>query len=164
MAGSPTPKPARELSVGQVAERAGLAVSAIHFYETKGLISSRRNAGNQRRFKREVLRRLAVIKVAQRAGVSLEVIRQALAALPERRTPTAEDWRRLSEGWKRDLDARIERLTRLRDDLSACIGCGCLSIEHCPLRNPEDELAARGPGPRLLEPNAEPDAEDREHS
>ena len=141
----------RELSVGQVAERAGVAVSTLHFYEAKGLIHSRRNAGNQRRYPREVLRRVAIIKVAQRTGIPLGEIQQALAALPENRTPTAADWKKLSSRWKADLDERIERLTRLRDQMDGCIGCGCLSLKVCPLRNPRDELAEQGPGPVLLE-------------
>jgi MerR family transcriptional regulator, redox-sensitive transcriptional activator SoxR len=140
----------RELSVGQVARRSGLSVSAIHFYEAKGLIKSRRNAGNQRRYPRDVLRRLAVIKVAQRTGIPLASIHEAFASLPQERTPTAEDWARLSAAWKDELDARIEGLTRLRDQLDGCIGCGCLSLEACPLRNPGDELAAEGSGARLL--------------
>lgn len=141
------------LSVGQVAERAGVAVSALHFYETKGLIHSWRNSGNQRRYARDVLRRVAVIKVAQRAGIPLEQIREALDTLPENRTPTATDWRKMSTRWRADLDARIERLTRLRDRLDGCIGCGCLSLKRCPLRNPDDELGAQGSGPRLMDPD-----------
>lgn len=144
----------RELTVGEVAERSGVAVSAIHFYEAKGLIRSGRTASNQRRYPRDVLRRVAVIKVAQRTGIPLADIRQALTSLPEGRTPTARDWRKLSAHWKTELDDRIARLTRLRDRLSDCIGCGCLSIDTCPLRNPWDELGAQGPGPRLLEPEA----------
>lgn len=142
----------RELSVGQVAARSGVAVSAIHFYESKGLIASRRNAGNQRRYARDVLRRVAIIKVAQRTGISLASIREALSALPDGRTPTAADWRTLSARWRGELDDRIARLTRLRDQLDGCIGCGCLSMEACPLRNPWDELSEQGPGPRLLDP------------
>lgn len=141
-----------ELTVGQVAERSGVAVSALHFYEAKGLIKSWRNQGNQRRYAREVLRRVAVIKVAQRAGIPLESIRNALSALPGGRTPTSEDWKKLSAAWKRDLNDRIARLTRLRDQLDGCIGCGCLSLGVCPLRNPWDKLAKQGPGPRLLDP------------
>lgn len=140
------------LTVGQVAARSGVAVSALHFYESKGLISSWRSGGNQRRYYREVLRRVAVIKVAQRAGIPLASIRDALNSLPEDRTPTAEDWRQLSTRWRAELDARIERLTRLRDQLSGCIGCGCLSLKACPLRNPDDTLSAKGTGPRLLDP------------
>ncbi|HEV7368838.1 redox-sensitive transcriptional activator SoxR [Arenibaculum sp.] len=142
----------RELSVGEVAARSGVAVSAIHFYESKGLIASRRNAGNQRRYARDVLRRVAIIKVAQRTGISLASIREALSALPDERTPTAADWRTLSARWRGELDDRIARLTRLRDQLDGCIGCGCLSMEACPLRNPWDELSEQGPGPRLLDP------------
>ena len=136
----------RELSVGEVARRSGLAVSAIHVYEAKGLIRSRRNAGNQRRFSRDVLRRVAIIKVAQRTGITLGEIRAAFEALPESRAPTAADWQKLSASW------RQARLTQLRDQLDHCIGCGCLSMDECPLRNPEDELAEEGAGPRLLDP------------
>lgn len=143
---------ARELGVGEVAARSGVAVSALHFYEKKGLIHSLRTAGNQRRYRRDVLRRIAVIKVAQRAGIPLAEIRQALDALPDGRTPTVADWARLSRRWRNDLDARIARLTRLRDSLEGCIGCGCLSLRACPLRNPGDVLAEEGPGPRLLDP------------
>jgi MerR family transcriptional regulator, redox-sensitive transcriptional activator SoxR len=141
-----------ELTVGEVAKRAGVAVSTLHFYEAKGLIRSWRNAGNQRRYPREVLRRVAVIKVAQRTGIPLAEIQQALSSLPEGRTPTAADWKRLSSRWRADLDERIARLIRLRDDMDSCIGCGCLSLKVCPLRNPLDELGEEGPGARLLEP------------
>jgi len=139
------------LSVGEVARRSGVAVSALHFYESKGLIESVRNAGNQRRYARDVLRRVAVIKVAQRAGIPLTEIREALAGLPQRRTVTARDWAVLSKRWKSDLDQRILRLTQLRDQLGECIGCGCLSIRSCPLRNPDDVAGETGPGPRFLE-------------
>ena len=142
----------KALTVGEVARRSGVAVSTLHFYEAKGLIRSWRTSGNQRRYAREVLRRVAIIRVAQRTGMELDAIREALKALPRERTPTAEDWKKLSATWKDDLNARIERLTRLRDELNGCIGCGCLSMEACPLRNPWDRLAKRGPGPRLLEP------------
>ncbi|TWA66644.1 MerR family redox-sensitive transcriptional activator SoxR [Azospirillum brasilense] len=142
----------KDLSVGEVAERSGVAVSTIHFYESKGLITSWRSSGNQRRFPRDVLRRIAVIKVAQRLGVPLATIAEALKTLPDGRTPTAEDWKRLSAAWKADLDERIAVLTRLRDGLEECIGCGCLSLGECPLRNPWDELSEDGPGPRLLDP------------
>jgi MerR family transcriptional regulator, redox-sensitive transcriptional activator SoxR len=138
------------LSVGEVAKRSGLAVSAIHFYEAQGFIKSTRTAGNQRRYPREVLRRVAVIKVAQRIGIPLSVIREALLTLPKGRTPTAKDWRNLSKRWKEVLDGRIDRLVHLRDSLNGCIGCGCLSLKVCPLRNPADRLASEGPGPRLL--------------
>lgn len=145
-------KLSRELSVGEVAARGGVAVSALHFYEAQGLIHSWRNAGNQRRYARDVLRRVALIKVAQRTGIALADIRAALDTLPDRRTPSAEDWKRLSAGWRADLNDRIERLTRLRDQLDGCIGCGCLSLGACPLRNPWDRLGAEGPGARLLDP------------
>lgn len=149
---SAPPEIRRELSVGEVAARSGVAVSALHFYESKGLIQGRRNSGNHRRYARDVLRRVAIIKVAQRAGIPLREIAAALDALPDGRTPTARDWHRLSRRWKADLDDRIARLTRLRDQLSGCIGCGCLSIRDCPLRNPFDSLAEQGAGPRLLDP------------
>lgn len=127
-----------------------MAVSALHFYEAEGLIRSRRSAGNQRRHPRGVLRRIAVIKVAQRAGVPLRDIAVALAELPADRAPTVSDWARMSARWKADLDGRIERLTVLRDQLGDCIGCGCLSLEVCPLRNPADRLGAEGSDARPL--------------
>ncbi|MFO1327666.1 MAG: redox-sensitive transcriptional activator SoxR [Rubrivivax sp.] len=139
------------LGVGEVARRSGVAVSTLHFYESQGLLHSQRSGGNHRRYPRAVLRRVAVIRVAQRLGVPLAEIGRALAALPEGRTPTARDWARLSRVWKADLDARIEQLVRLRDQLDGCIGCGCLSIKACGLRNPADALAAQGAGAQLLE-------------
>lgn len=142
--------PPAELGVGEVARRSGVSVSALHFYEAEGLIRSWRSAGNQRRYPRGVLRRIAIIKVAQKTGVPLREIALALRALPQDRPPTASDWSRMSSGWKADLDTRIERLTALRDQLSDCIGCGCLSMALCPLRNPADRLGKQGPGPRLL--------------
>lgn len=142
----------KQLSVGQVAERAGVTISTLHFYEAQGLIHSGRNSGNQRRYARDVLRRVAIIKVAQRTGIPLSEIREALAELPDARTPTPADWKRLSSRWRADLDDRIGRLTRLRDQLNGCIGCGCLSLGVCPLYNPHDKLAAQGPGPRILDP------------
>ncbi len=142
--------PPAELTVGEVARRAGVAVSALHFYEAEGLIRSRRTKGNQRRYPRGVLRRIAVIKVAQRAGVPLREIAAALDVLPGDRPPTAADWARMSQRWKEDLDGRIAQLTALRDQLQDCIGCGCLSMRDCPLRNPADRLAKRGAGPRLI--------------
>jgi MerR family transcriptional regulator, redox-sensitive transcriptional activator SoxR len=142
-----------ELTVGEVAARSGIAVSTLHFYEAKGLIRSRRNSGNQRRYPREVLRRIAIIRVAQRTGISLASIRDALKALPNGRALTAEDWHNLSQRWRAELDDRIARLTRLRNQLDGCIGCGCLSLGVCPLRNPWDRLAEEGPGPRLLDPD-----------
>ncbi len=139
-----------ELTPAQLAARGGVAISALHFYERQGLIRSRRTAGNQRRYPREMLRRVAFIRVSQRVGIPLAEIRAALDTLPEGRTPTREDWGRLSEVWRSDLDRRIEQLVRLRDDLSGCIGCGCLSLDRCTLFNPHDALGAEGPGPRLL--------------
>lgn len=128
------------LSPSQLAQRSGVAVSGLHFYEKQGLISSTRTAGNQRRYPRHTLRRLAFIRAAQRVGLSLKDIQAALASLPQERTPTAEDWAKLSAGWKAELDARIETLRHLRDDLSGCIGCGCLSLETCTLQNPDDRV------------------------
>jgi MerR family transcriptional regulator, redox-sensitive transcriptional activator SoxR len=146
-----TDSPTDSLTVGELAARSGVAVSTIHFYESKGLISSVRNAGNQRRFARAELRRVAIIKVGQRAGISLNEIREALSVLPADRPISAKDWERLSKGWRSELDERIGRLTALRDELGTCIGCGCLSLQICPLYNPKDVLAKEGPGPRLLD-------------
>ncbi|MFN3355642.1 MAG: redox-sensitive transcriptional activator SoxR [Pseudomonas sp.] len=143
----------KELTVGQLAARSGVAVTALHFYETKGLIASRRNAGNQRRYPRDVLRRVVVIKIAQRLGIPLATIGEALQTLPDGHTPTAKDWERLSASWREDLDERISKLLLLRDKLNGCIGCGCLSLEACPLRNQDDQLGERGPGAQLLEPS-----------
>lgn len=141
----------RELSVGEVAERSGVAVSTLHFYEAKGLIRSNRNRGNQRRYPRSVLRRVAVIKVAQKTGIPLAEIGEALSVLPHDRPLTADDWGRLSERWRDALDRRIAQLQSLRNHLTGCIGCGCLSMSECPLRNPLDTLADKGGGPHLLE-------------
>ena len=141
------------LTVGEVAARSGVAVSALHFYEAKGLLKSIRSGGNQRRYHRGALRRVAIIKVAQRTGIALSEIKAALDALPSDRPLSAQDWRRLSARWRADLDARIVKLTALRDQLGDCIGCGCLSMESCPLRNPGDRLAKQGSGPRLLDPD-----------
>ncbi len=143
----------RELSVGEVAARAGVPVSTLHFYEAQGLLWSDRNAGNQRRYGRGVLRAIAVIKIAQRAGIPLATIRERLATVGHGPRVTAADWARLSTEWRDELDDRIARLTRLRDQMSGCIGCGCLSIEDCPLRNPEDALGREGSGARLLDPD-----------
>ncbi|AZO51351.1 MAG: redox-sensitive transcriptional activator SoxR [Mesorhizobium sp.] len=142
--------PATELTVGQVAMRSGVAVSALHFYETRGLIRSHRTAGNQRRYGRDVLRRVAIIRVAQEVGISLAEIATALQSLPEGRTPTREDWNLLSTAWRNGLDHKINQLKKLRDGLSDCIGCGCMSIDRCPLRNKEDRLAREGTGARRL--------------
>lgn len=146
-------KPAfrKTFSVGEVAARSGVAVSALHFYEAKGLIKGHRNAGNHRRYPRDVLRRVAIIKVAQRAGIPLSEIANALDSLPASRTPNGRDWAKLSSKWKADLDERIAQLIKLRDQLTDCIGCGCLSIDDCPLRNPQDKLGEDGPGARLLD-------------
>ncbi|MBB4931656.1 MerR family redox-sensitive transcriptional activator SoxR [Lipingzhangella halophila] len=140
----------KELTVGQVAERSGVAVSALHYYERQGLIHSRRTAGNQRRYRRDTLRRIAFIRVSQRVGIPLSRIHDALAELPDARTPTREDWAHLSEGWRDELDNRIDQLQRLRDDLTGCIGCGCLSLDTCALSNPYDQCGEEGPGPRRL--------------
>ena len=145
-------KPHSDLSVGEVARRSGVAVSTLHFYESKGLIKSWRNAGNQRRYPRQILRLVAIIKVAQRLGIPLATIHEAFAALPKGRPATTEDWNKLSIKWRAELDERIGKLTRLRDQLTGCIGCGCLSLGACPLVNPGDKLAQQGPGPRLLDP------------
>lgn len=140
-----------DLSVGEVAARSGVAVSALHFYEKTGLLKSWRNKGNQRRYSRDVLRRVAVIKVAQSLGISLSAIKEAFSTLPEGRTPTAKDWSLLSATWKKDLDERIASLIQLRDHLSDCIGCGCLSLESCKLVNPHDSLSEQGTGPVRIE-------------
>jgi MerR family redox-sensitive transcriptional activator SoxR len=143
------------LSVGDMARRSGVAVSTLHFYESKGLIASQRSAGNQRRYDRAALRRVAFIKVAQRVGIPLAEIAAALQALPAGSAPGRQDWARLSAGWRGELDARIAQLQQLRDTLDDCIGCGCLSLDRCRLRNPRDELAAQGAGPRRLLPAGE---------
>lgn len=140
----------KELTVGQLAARSGVAVSALHFYERQGLISSRRTAGNQRRYRRDALRRVALIRIAQRVGIPLADVGAALAELPHHRTPTRQDWQQLARRWQHDLDQRILRLQQLRDDFTGCIGCGCLSIDLCQLANPHDELAELGPGPQRL--------------
>ena len=144
------PSVTREITVGQLAERSGVTISALHFYEAKGLISARRTAGNQRRYPRAMLRRVAFIRASQRVGIPLAAIKQALDTLPARRTPTARDWARLSAAWCRDLDDRISALQDLRDRLTGCIGCGCLSLTDCQLANPDDMLGAAGAGPRRL--------------
>ncbi len=135
-----------ELTPGEMSHRSGVAVSALHFYEREGLIVSRRTSGNQRRYARETLRRVAFIRMSQRLGIPLVRIREALATLPTNRIPTSKDWARLSAGWRSDLDERIVHLQRLRDNLAGCIGCGCLSLKTCVLTNPGDVLAQRGPG------------------
>jgi MerR family redox-sensitive transcriptional activator SoxR len=138
------------LSVGDVARRSGVPVSTLHFYETKGLISSSRTQGNQRRYARDVLRRVALIRVAQRVGIPLADIEIALSTLPVVSAPSRDDWRRLSAIWRDELDGRIAQLKKLRDTLDDCIGCGCLSIDRCRLRNPSDKLASKGAGAHRL--------------
>ena len=142
--------PDRTLTIGQMSARAGLPISTLHFYERQGLIASQRDGANRRVYPRETLRRVAVIKVAQRAGVTLAEIERALSHLPDKRAPDTADWERLSSLWHDDLTARIETLTALRDKLRLCIGCGCLSVERCALANPEDKLGAEGPGARYI--------------
>jgi MerR family redox-sensitive transcriptional activator SoxR len=138
------------LGVGEVARRSGVPVSTVHFYEAQGLISSWRTDGNQRRYARDVLRRVALIRVAQLVGISLADVAAALASLPSDVAPSRADWSRLSAAWREELDERIAQLARLRDTLDDCIGCGCLSIDRCRLRNPADRLASEGAGPRRL--------------
>ncbi|WP_019854690.1 redox-sensitive transcriptional activator SoxR [Actinopolyspora mortivallis] len=145
-------KPAPKLTIGEVAERSGFATTALRFYEDRGLISSTRTSGNQRRYERGVLRRLAFIRAAQRVGLSLEDIADALSTLPDNHAPGKSDWARLSERWRDELDARIDGLRRLRDRLTGCIGCGCLSLNTCSLYNPDDRMADNGPAAPLLRP------------
>jgi MerR family redox-sensitive transcriptional activator SoxR len=141
-----------QLTIGQLAERAGVATSAIRFYEERGLVRSQRTTGNQRRYQQAELRRIGFIRTAQRVGLSLEEIADALSTLPEGRTPTKADWTRLSRTWRPRLDEQIRRIELLRDQLDGCIGCGCLSLRTCSLRNPGDVAAAAGPGPVYLQP------------
>ncbi|MGW7314809.1 redox-sensitive transcriptional activator SoxR [Streptomyces sp. NPDC054854] len=143
------PEKVHELTVGQLSARSGVAVSALHFYETKGLISSRRTSGNQRRYTRDALRRVAFVRAAQRVGIPLADIGEALSQLPEGRTPNREDWALLSEAWRSELDQRIAQLSDLRDRLTDCIGCGCLSMKTCALSNPDDVFGDRMTGSRL---------------
>ncbi|MEV1145788.1 redox-sensitive transcriptional activator SoxR [Micromonospora sp. NPDC049799] len=142
------------LTIGQLAQRSGVAPSALRYYERLGLIRAERTGGNQRRYARIELRRVAFIRISQQVGVSLEEIRAALESLPASRTPTAEDWARLSRDWRDRLDERIRLLGKLRDDLDGCIGCGCLSLQRCALYNPGDSLAGEGPGARLVLPSS----------
>ncbi len=136
------------LSIGELASRAGVATSALRFYEERGLLGSQRSEGGHRVYPRSALRRVAFVRAAQAVGLSLQEIQAALASLPESRTPTAADWQRLSRQWQALLDQRIAALQRLRDELTSCIGCGCLSLKRCKLYNPQDAAAARGAGPR----------------
>jgi MerR family redox-sensitive transcriptional activator SoxR len=139
-----------ELSIGEVATRSGVAPSALRFYEREGLIASTRTDGNQRRYERATLRRIAFIQAGRAAGIPLAEVNAALARLPANRTPSRRDWERLSNRWRADLDERIATLEALRDRLTTCIGCGCLSIDKCDLLNPNDEAAEQGPGPHFL--------------
>jgi len=139
-----------KLSVGDVAKRSGVNISALHFYEQKGLISSLRNAGNQRRYTKDVLRRVAIIKAAQNIGLTLSEIKIAFVNLPNKRTPTKRDWEKLSKQWQENLNNRIRKMENLRDKLTGCIGCGCLSLKSCPIYNPDDSLAKQGTGGVLL--------------
>ena len=138
--------------MGEVVARSGVAASALRFYEEHGLISCRRTGGNQRRYRRDVLRRLALIRIAQRAGIPLSEIAAALASLPDGRTPSREDWEQMARRWQTELDERIHRLQQVRDAFADCVGCGCMSIDRCPLANTDDQLSALGPGPRRLDP------------
>lgn len=150
---------ADQLSVAEVAARSGFAPSALRFYERRGLIDARRTGGNQRRYDRDVLRRLAFIAAARHVGLTLDEIRAALDTLPEGRSPTRRDWTRISRRWRARLDAEIEALQQLRDGLDSCIGCGCLSLDRCAISNPNDTVASRGPGavflPQPLHPPVE---------
>lgn len=139
-----------EISIGELSERTGVARSALRFYEDEGLIHSERTSGNQRRYHREVVRRVSFIRVAQELGMSLEEINEAMQGLPESRTPTKADWAKISKAWRPRIEARIEMMERLRDRLDSCIGCGCLSLKACHLLNPQDEAAEGGTGPRYL--------------
>ncbi len=139
------------LSVGEVAKRAQLAVSAIHYYEAEGLIHSIRNNANQRRFSRDVLRRLAIISAARNLGIPLKTIKMALSTLPQNKTPSIKDWERLSYSWQEELQKRIDRLTALKNTLDSCIGCGCLSLDKCQLFNKGDHLANAPQAHRLTE-------------
>ncbi len=138
------------LTIGALSERTGVAHSALRFYEAQGLIHAARSDGGQRRYPRDILRRVSFIRIAQQVGLSLDEIRSALSSLPENRTPNKHDWERLSTSWRPRLDAQIAMLERLRDRLTGCIGCGCLSLQACRLLNPGDAVAERGPGPRYI--------------
>ena len=138
------------LTIGEAANRSGVATSTLRYYETRGLISSSRNAGNQRRYHRSVLRRISIIRVAQTLGLSLREIIEAFGSLPDNRTPTLKDWEGLSNKWRTQLDERIEQLQQIREKLTGCIGCGCLSLKKCSLYNLNDRAAMLGDGPRYL--------------
>ncbi|MGI9023236.1 MAG: redox-sensitive transcriptional activator SoxR [Acidimicrobiales bacterium] len=138
------------LTIGALSERAGVATSALRYYEAENLIHASRSPAGQRRFTRDTLRRVSFIRVAQQVGLSLEEIRTALASLPENRTPNEKDWERLSKSWRPRIDYQIRMLERMRDRLDGCIGCGCLSLRRCKLLNPDDKVAQRGAGPRYV--------------
>lgn len=140
-----------ELTIGELSARSGVAPSALRFYEAQRLISANRTSGNQRRYARPTLRRVALIQAGRAAGIPLEQIRTALNTLPSGRTPSRRDWERLSRSWRADIDRRIATLQALGDRLTTCIGCGCLSIDRCTLLNPEDEAAALGAGAHYLQ-------------
>lgn len=145
-----TPTPRKMLAIGQVAQRTGLAVSAIRFYEDQGLVSPGRNAGGQRRYMRSDIRRLSFVMIAQQLGFTIADIRARLNGLPDGRTPNLRDWSKISRTFRSELDRRIQAMTLLRDQLDGCIGCGCLSLKKCALYNPEDQARRAGPGPRYL--------------
>lgn len=141
---------AKELSIGQVAHRTGVAVSAIRYYEAEGLLRSERNSGGQRRFQRAAIRRISFVLAAQKFGFSIARIRELLSELPDNRTPNEDDWRKIASEFRAELDAKIASLEKLRDNLDGCIGCGCLSMKKCGIYNAEDKVAASGTGPQLL--------------
>ena len=145
-------RPQDLLTIGELAARSGLSTSALRFYDSQGLITASRTSGNQRRYQRSVLRRVSFVRSAQRVGLTLEEIKQALATLPDERTPTRADWERLSRQWRDRLDERIRELEALRDKLASCIGCGCLSLDRCALSNPADMAALQGPGAVFMRP------------
>ncbi|HVY03929.1 MAG TPA: redox-sensitive transcriptional activator SoxR [Caulobacterales bacterium] len=147
---APRLRPTDMLTIGELAARTGLSVSAIRFYETRGLVAPARSSGRQRRFPRSDIRRLSFVLVAQQVGFTIEEIRALLAGLPQGRTPTLKDWQAISGGFRRTLDARIAALQRMRDNLDSCIGCGCLSLKKCQLYNPADRVRVLGAGPRFL--------------
>ena len=148
------------LTIGETARRSGVATSALRFYESRGLIKSTRASGNQRRYARATLRRIAIIRVAQTLGLSLAEIATAFEGLPEQRNPTRKDWERLSTHWGQQLEQRIADLQNLRDRLGGCIGCGCLSLTHCSLYNAGDGAATLGSGPRYLLGDVPPGSSD----
>jgi MerR family transcriptional regulator, redox-sensitive transcriptional activator SoxR len=139
-----------DLAIGDLSRRTGVATSALRFYEEQGLIHAERTTGGQRRYHREVIRRVSFIRIAQQVGLSLGEIADVIATLPDRRTPTRDDWHRVSASWRTRIERQITLLERLRDELDGCIGCGCLSLDVCPLHNPGDVLGKQGPGPRIM--------------